>query len=138
MKVLIIDGQGGKMGKGLAEGIITRYPKTELTVVGTNCTATETMLKGGAKIAATGENAVIVACRKADIILGPIGIVIADSMHGEISPKMALAVAQSDAVKILIPQNRCSSLVAGINNISLGDLIADALDKAGKIIEGNE
>lgn len=132
MRILLIDGQGGRLGKQLTESIQLRYPETELTVVGTNSVATSAMLKGGAKQAATGENAVIVGSRKADIIIGPIGIVIADSMLGEITPAMALAVAQSEAVKILIPANKCNHLVAGITNLSMSDMIEDALEKIGQ------
>lgn len=134
MRILLIDGQGGKLGKQLVESILAIYPGVELTAVGTNSTATEAMLKGGAKLAAMGENAIIVGCRKADIIVGPIGIVLADSMLGEITPKIAVTVAQSEATKILIPMNRCNSMVAGIDDVSTAALISDALDKIGKAI----
>ena len=134
MKILLIDGQGGKMGKQLTESVLARFPKVELTVVGTNSNATAAMNKGGAKFGATGENSIVVFCRTADIIIGPIGIVIADSMLGEITPKIAVAVAQSSATKILIPANRCNNLVAGIENVSLTALISDTLEKIEKII----
>ncbi len=134
MKILLIDGQGGKIGKQLTESILTSFPEAELTVVGTNSSATSAMIKGGAKLAATGENAVIVACRKADIIVGPLAVVVADSMLGEITPAMALAVAQSDAVRILIPSNRCNNLVAGIGEITVTEMINDALCKIGAIL----
>ena len=134
MKILLIDGQGGKMGKQLTESVLARFPKVELTVVGTNSNATAAMIKGGAKFGATGENSIVVCCRTADIIIGPIGIVIADSMLGEITPKIAVAVAQSSATKILIPANRCNNLVAGIENVSLTALISDTLEKIEKII----
>ena len=133
MNILLIDGQGGKMGKKLAEAITSRFPDETLTVVGTNSVATSTMLKGGASQGATGENAVVVCCRKADVIVGPIGIVIADSMLGEITPNMALAVAQSDAVKILIPANRCNNLVAGVKGQSLGEMMDDVLEKIAEL-----
>lgn len=134
MRILIIDGQGGRIGRQLIEVISKRYPEHPITAIGTNSIATSAMLKGGASEAATGENAVIVACRKADVIIGPVGIVIADSLLGEVSPAMALAVAQSSAVRILIPMNRCENLVAGIGNQSAGTLIDDAVDKLGQII----
>lgn len=137
MKVLLIDGQGGKIGKELTEKIIDRFPSVELTCVGTNTIATSSMIKGGAKNAATGENAVIVGCRKADIIIGPIGIVIADSLLGEITPNMALAVGQSDATKILIPSTKCNNLVAGINKVSMTDLIDDVVNKIDIVINGD-
>lgn len=134
MNVLLIDGQGGKIGKQLTESILARFPQTTITAVGTNSAATAAMMKGGATSAATGENAVIVACRKADIIVGPVGIVIADSMLGEITPAMALAVAQSEAERILIPANRCNNHIAGIGNVSVSDMIADAVNEIQKII----
>lgn len=136
MKILLIDGQGGKLGKQLAESILARFPQVELTAVGTNSIATGTMMKSGIKQAATGENSVIVGCRTADIIIGPIGIVIADAMLGEITPNMALAVGQSTATKILLPINRCSNLVAGVGNLSVNDMIADALNKMQSIMDG--
>ena len=92
------------------------------------------MLKAGAHQAATGENPVIVAARKADVIIGPIGIVIADSLTGEITPKMAQAVGQADAVRILIPMNRCENLVAGVRDLSTTALIEDVIAKLDKII----
>ncbi len=134
MKILLIDGQGGKIGKQLVESILVDFPTAELTAVGTNSAATAAMMKGGAKLAATGENAVIVGCRNADIIVGPLGIVIADSMLGEISPAMALAVAQSPAVKILLPANRCNNLIAGITDLPISDIIADALKKIERFL----
>lgn len=136
MKILLIDGQGGKMGKQLAESILQRFPGIELVVVGTNSNATAAMMKSGVKLGATGENAVVVGCRTADIIIGPIGIVIADSMLGEITPRIALAVARSNAAKIFIPVNRCCNLIAGVGDVSLSDLISDTLDKIEKIISG--
>jgi hypothetical protein len=94
------------------------------------------MLKAGAKNAATGENPVAVACRRADVIIGPIGIVIADSMLGEVTPGMALAVAQASAKRILIPMNRCDNLVAGVVQTATAFLIEDALDKLNSVING--
>ena len=135
MKILLIDGQGGKMGKELAEGIIKTFPEVELVAVGTNSTATVSMIKGGAKDAATGENAVVVGCRTADIIVGPIGIVIADSLLGEITPKMAVAVGQSPATKILIPSVRCNNLVAGVKAASMTELMEDVLAKIARCMK---
>lgn len=128
-KILLIDGQGGKLGKQLADSILERFPEAVLVAVGTNSIATATMMKSGVKQAATGENAVVVGCRTADVIIGPIGIVIADAMLGEITPQMALAVGQSQATKILLPINRCSNLVAGVGSLSVNEMIADALNK---------
>ena len=81
------------------------------------------MLKAGADYAATGENAVIVGCRKADIIIGPVGIVIADALHGEISPKMAVAIGQSNAKRILIPVNHCDNIIVGVSDLGMNKII---------------
>ncbi len=128
-KIVVIDGQGGRIGRQLVEAIRISLPDAELTAVGTNSVATANMLKGGAKNAATGENAVYVACRNADIITGPLGILSADSLHGEITPGMAMAVGKSDAVKILIPMSKCDTVVVGVEKTaSLTELIAKARD----------
>lgn len=137
MNVLIIDGQGGQLGSQIIKAVISRYPDIDLTAVGTNAAATTAMVKAGAKKAATGENPIIVACRKADVIIGPIGIVVADALLGEITPDAAKAVGQSDAVRILIPINKCENLVAGVTNLTLTSLIEDALAKLDKIINNH-
>ncbi len=134
MKVLVIDGQGGRIGRQLCEEICSRFPNVELYAVGTNSIATMAMNKGGAKNVATGENAVIVNARKADIIIGPVGIVIADSLMGEVSAKMAASVGSSDAVRILIPVAKCSTVIAGAQDMPLSELVADALEKLQNII----
>lgn len=126
-KILIIDAQGGGLGRQLITEIRKTDPKIHITAVGTNSAATLAMLKAGADEAATGENAVVVTSRDADVILGPVGVVIADSMLGEITPKMAAAAAQSKACKILIPFNSCNIHIAGVNGISTGVLMQGAL-----------
>lgn len=134
MNILVIDGQGGQLGAQLVKEITANFQNIHLTAIGTNAAATAAMLKAGAKKAATGENPVVVACRKADVIIGPIGIVIADALLGEVTEKMALAVARADAVRILIPLNKCEHLVAGVPDLNTGALIADALSKLNNII----
>ena len=123
MNILVIDGQGGGIGRQVIAAIKQNFPEHSVTAVGTNSSASSAMLKAGADIAATGENAVIVGCRKADIIIGPVGIVIADSLFGEITPAMAVAVGQSRAKRILIPINHCDNIVAGVPDLSVGKLI---------------
>ena len=135
MKVLVVDGQGGRLGQKLVETIRKEFPDTDLMVVGTNSIATERMLKGGAKTAATGENALIVACRTADVIIGPIGIAMADSLMGEISPAMAHAVSESRGERILIPMNMCDTYVAGVN-ASSSVIVEDAMEHLRDIIGG--
>ena len=131
MNILVIDGQGGGLGRELTERILRQYPEIALVAVGTNSAATAAMRKGGAVMTATGENAVVVNARRADVIVGSLGIVMADSMLGEITPRMAEAVSASDAVKILIPGNRCNHYVAGVGDAPLGALIEDAVRRIG-------
>lgn len=123
MKIIIIDGQGGKMGRAVIEQLKTSHPELELTAIGTNSIATSAMLKAGADWGATGENPVIVGAKDADIIIGPLGIVIANSLLGEITPAMARAVGESAASKILIPVNRCHHYVVGVADLPLGEYI---------------
>ena len=134
MNIVVIDGQGGALGARVVKEILAEFDNIELSVVGTNALATAAMLKAGAKNGATGENPVVVACRRADVIIGPVGIVIADSLLGEVTEKMALAIARADAVRILIPMNKCDNLVAGITNPNTGELIADVLNKLRTVI----
>ena len=129
MKITVIDGQGGGIGRQLVERIKAEIPSAEITGVGTNVSATIAMQKAGADHSATGENAVVVACRKSDLVAGPLGIVIADSLYGEITPKMALAVSQSSAVRILVPVNLCDNYVAGIAVSSMTKLVEDCVSK---------
>ena len=132
MNILIIDAQGGGIGKQLVAAIKQSMPGAVITAVGTNSAATSAMLKAGADHAATGENAVIVGCRKADIIVGPIGIVIADSLLGEVTPAMALAVGQSTVKRILIPVNLCNNIVIGVPELGVGRLIQNAVEEIKK------
>ena len=118
MKIVVIDGQGGRLGQMVVEGIKKEGLKAEVLAIGTNSSATAAMLKAGADAAATGENPVVVACRSADIIVGPIGIVAADSLYGEITPAMALAVGQSRALKLLLPVIRILNETASYSVIS--------------------
>ncbi len=127
MNILIIDAQGGGIGKQVIAAIRQNIPDAVITAVGTNSTATAMMLKAGANYGATGENAVMVGTRKADVIIGPIGITVADSMFGEITPAMAKAVGQSNAKRILIPVNHCDNIVVGIRNLSMKELIEEVL-----------
>lgn len=129
MKILVIDGQGGGIGKQLISRLKENIPDAEITAAGTNSFAVQAMLKAGADHAATGENAVVVGCRTADVIAGPVGIVIADSLYGEITPAMALAVAQSNARRILIPTNLCDNYIAGITDAAVSTLIDDCISK---------
>ena len=134
MTVLVIDAKGGGIGKQLIAAVKQRLPGVSVVAVGTNSTATAAMLKAGADDAATGENAVAVGCRTADIVVGPIGIAIADSMLGEVTPGMSLAVAQSKAAKVLIPVSHCGNVVVGVSNYNTTQLIQEAVEAIETIL----
>ena len=128
MNVLVIDGQGGGLGRQLVAALSAQCPDIRLVAVGTNSVAAQAMHKAGAQRAATGENAVVVNCRSADIIVGPIGIVIADALLGEITPAMAAAVAQSPAHRLLLPFDQCSTRIAGMPALSMSRLVEQAVE----------
>lgn len=128
-KITVIDGQGGRMGKTIIEQLKKEFPDQELLAIGTNSIATAAMLKAGADHGATGENPVIVAARDSDIIIGPIGIVMADSLFGEVTPAMAAAVGRSRAFQILMPVSRCNHYVVGCEDLSMNEIIALVLKK---------
>ena len=134
MNILVIDGQGGQLGGQLIRSLNLNFKDISITAVGTNATATAAMLKAGANQASTGENPVVVACRKADVIIGPIGIVIADALFGEITPRMAVAVGQADAVRILLPVNKCTNLVAGVSEMNMTAIIQDVMSKVKELL----
>ena len=135
-KVLVIDGQGGGLGRQLVAAIAAACPEAELTAVGTNSLAANAMLKAGAARAATGENAVVVNCRRADVIVGPIGIVIADALLGEITPAMAAAVCQSGAKRVFVPINHCENYVVGVPEQPVSQLVSAAAQKVKALCEG--
>lgn len=134
MNILVIDAQGGGIGKQLITAIKSRFENIDITAVGTNTMATSAMIKAGADNAATGENAVIVGCRKADIIIGPVGIVIADAMYGEITPAMAAAVGQSSAKRVLLPMNVCDNIIVGMTSKPVNQLVTEAINELEIII----
>ena len=136
MEILVIDGQGGGLGRQLVAALRKAMPGAELMAVGTNSAATEAMRKAGASRAATGENAVAVACRRADVSVGPLGIVMADALLGEITPAMALAVARSRARRVLVPTNRCDTLVVGVAAGSMTALVQQAVDEVQAVCAG--
>ncbi len=133
-KITVIDGQGGKMGRAIVEQLKNQFPQQEILAIGTNSTATAAMLKAGADYGATGENPVIVAAKNSDLIIGPIGIVIADSLHGEVTPAMAAAVGQSQARQLLLPVNRCNHQVIGCASLPLSELITLLIEEVQKYL----
>lgn len=135
MEVLVIDAQGGGIGRQLIIGLKAVKPDIKITAVGTNTLATSAMLKAGADQGATGENAVVVCAARTDLIVGPIGIVIADSMLGEVTAKMAHAVGSSRAKRILIPFQNCNTWIAGIDEVNTKKLMDSAINAIVSMIE---
>ena len=134
MNILVMDAQGGGIGKQVVTAVRTRFPDATITAVGTNAAATTAMLRAGADEGATGENAAVVCCRRADVIIGPVGIVIADALLGEVTPRMAVAVGQSAAKRILIPVNHCANFIAGEADLSVGRLVDSVVAELEKTI----
>ena len=134
MNILVMDAQGGGIGKQVVTAVRTRFPDATITALGTNAAATTAMLRAGADEGATGENAAVVCCRRADVIIGPVGIVIADAMLGEVTPRMAVAVGQSAAKRILIPVNHCANFIAGVADLSVGRLVDSVVTELEKTV----
>lgn len=122
------------MGAALAGQLKNAGLPAQIIAIGANSAATAAMLKAGADAGATGENPVVVCCADADIILGPMGIITANALLGEITPKMAAAVSESPAQKLLIPVNRCSVTVVGVQELPLGEYVKLAVEKAREIL----
>jgi hypothetical protein len=126
MKVLVIDGQGGGLGKSIVERLKAVMPGIPVIALGTNALATAAMIRAGADAGATGENAILFNCRNADFILGATGIIVANAMLGEISPAIAAAVGESNANKLLIPSDRCNLHIMGVRHQSMEAAITEA------------
>lgn len=128
-RVAVIDGQGGGIGKALVERIRQTHGRdVHIVALGTNSLATSQMLKAGADEGATGENAIVVNAGRVDAILGPVGILAADSMLGELTAPMAAAVGRSDAVKVLVPLNRCHLHIVGLRDAAFSSYIEEAAE----------
>ena len=134
-QVVVIDGQSGRMGQLVIERAKAAGVSCRLLAVGTNAIATSAMLKAGADAGATGENPILVACRTADVIVGPIGILAADSLMGEITPTMAVTIGQAPARTLLLPVNQCNNIVAGTMNLSLSKLMEEAVEVLKSLCE---
>lgn len=133
MKLLVIDGQGGGVGKSLVSALKQRMPDQRIIALGTNVQATSAMLKAGADAGATGESAIRYQCKSADVIVGVTGILHANAMMGEISPGIAAAVSLSEAKKVLVPLERCGLWVAGVGKQPLDGLIREAARMASEL-----
>ena len=137
-KIVIIDGQGGRLGKLLVEAVRVRLPQAKILVIGTNGVATSTMQKAGADQAATGENPVVRGVQDADAVLGPMGIVVSDAILGEVTPRMAQAVGGCRARKFLVPMNSCGVWVAGTQEMGLASYVKLAVEEAARYLEEEE
>lgn len=137
MRIVVIDGQGGGIGKSLVEQIKRELPTEEILVIGTNAVATSNMLRAGADFGVTGENAIVYNCKRADIIVGPIGILLTNGLMGEITSKMAEAISDSDAQKVLIPVSKCPVQVAGVQEMPVGKYVEQAVVRIKDFIDQN-
>ena len=135
MKIVVIDGQGGRLGRLLVEGVRARLPQAEIHALGTNSMATTAMLRAGADHAATGENPVVRGVEDADGVLGPIGILVANAILGEVTPAMAQAVGSCRCRKFLVPMNSCGVVVAGVEERPLGEYVTQAVDALAAALE---
>ncbi len=136
MRIAVIDGQGGGIGKLIVEKLRVAFGNDiGILAMGTNALAASLMLKAGANEGASGENAIVYNAPKVDVIIGSIGIVCANSMLGELTPAMARAISESNAAKVLIPLNRCNIFVAGIKEEPLPHYIDDAVVIVGNLLE---
>ena len=135
MKIVVIDGQGGRLGQLLTAGVKARLPQAQVYALGTNTVATATMLKAGADFGATGENPVVRGVMDADGVLGPVGIVGANAILGEVTPAMAEAVGSCRAKKFLVPMNSCGVVVAGVEELPLTAYVSRAVEAMAKALE---
>ena len=138
MRIIVIDGQGGGIGRSLVELLVKNFPDAEVGATGTNSIATETMMKGGPSFAATGENAILFNAAEADVIIGPAGIIMANALHGEISPAIAMAVSSSKAKVVLIPMNHCRAYIAGVEEKKVAEYLQDAIAIIRRIMKEEE
>lgn len=137
MKILVIDGQGGGLGRAIVSALRSALPGRPIIALGTNAIATTAMLKAGAQQGATGEHAIGWQCRDAGLILGPIGLLTAGALLGEISPGIAAAVGESPARKLLIPSDRCNVQVIGVRPQSMEEAVRELVERVADILTGN-
>ncbi len=133
-RILVIDGQGGGVGRQLVKSIKEKVTNVTIIAIGINSIATSVMHKAGADVIATGENAIIVNSKKVDIIVGPIGIILTDALCGEVTNTISDAIATSSAKKVLIPFNNCDTIISGLSNTSINFLIDDTIKKINELI----
>lgn len=135
MKIAVIDGMGGGIGSQVVERLKSlNNNDIEIIALGTNSQATSNMIRSGAHEGATGENAISWMCKKVDIIIGPLAIIAANSMMGEISPKMSEAIASSSAKKLLLPVSKCNIEVIGLDNLQFKTIFNELTETMKKIL----
>lgn len=137
MKIVVVDGQGGRLGSLLVERVKARLPQAMVCALGTNTAATAAMLRAGADCGATGENPVVRNVADADGVLGPVGVVVANSILGEVTPAMAEAVGSCRAKKFLIPMNSCGVIVAGVEDMPLSAYVIQAVEALAAELKNN-
>jgi hypothetical protein len=135
-EITVLDAQGGGMGRNLVRMLKEKMPEVRVIAAGTNALATAAMLKAGADIGATGENAIKYNCANAKIIIAPIGMMIANSMYGEITQAMASALSNSPAKKILVPIRQSHVHIVGLLDRPLMQNMEEAIAAAKAYIEG--
>ncbi|NBI08511.1 DUF3842 family protein [Colidextribacter sp. OB.20] len=135
MKIVVIDGQGGRLGQLLVGAVKNRLPQAQVYALGTNTAATAAMLKAGADFGATGENPVVRGVADADGVLGPVGIAVANAILGEVTPAMAEAVGSCRAKKFLVPMNSCGVIVAGVEELPLPAYVSQAVEALAAELE---
>lgn len=139
MRIAVVDGQGGGIGKHIVEKIRREFPEdVEILALGTNALATSVMLKAGANEGATGENAVVFNSEKVEAILGPISIVFPNSMLGEVTPAMAAAISSSLARKILIPLTRSGVDIVGVRSEPLPHMIEELVARLRDMVNSRK
>lgn len=139
MRIAVVDGQGGGMGRAMVEKLRSEFGEDiEIVALGTNALATALMLKAGANEGASGENAIVFNSRKVDVIMGAVGIIAANSMLGELTSLMAKAISESPAKKVLIPLNKCNIQIAGVKSEPFPHYIDDAIILVKELIRGEK
>jgi hypothetical protein len=135
MKIGVVDGQGGGIGSVIIKRLREEFgEKIEILALGTNSIATAQMMKSRANKGATGENAIVQTAPKVDILIGPIGIVLAQSMMGEVTPAMAQAIASSQGLKFLVPLSQERVEVVGLTSEPLPHLVDKLINRLKEYI----
>ncbi len=138
MYIGVVDGQGGGVGRALVTELKSQFPDHRIVALGTNAMATSAMLRAGANEGATGENAIVVTVPRCDLLLGPVGIVLANAMLGELTPGMATAIGGCDATVILIPMPQAHVRIAGYIDQPIAQLIGAAMEQVRTIMASRQ